>query len=152
MKIRTEVHLFVFLWEKIYAWPSAFKRFTRFTRDLLHLLARCVNNGLKFSYHHDPSRWRRGSGLDSWSGDQRSIPGVPQHHARPPTAMKLKTSSDVQVPVWWCLALPPPLIISKSSTWTTYLELVFKLRKSSSTRIYHAQKIDMGYGNCIVCR
>ena len=44
------------------------------------------------------------------------------------------------------------LIISKSSTWTPYLGLVFKLRKSSSTRIYQAQKIDMGFGNCIVCR
>ena len=33
------------------------------------------------------------------------------------------------------------LIIPKSSTWTPYLELVFKLRKSSSTRIYQAQKL-----------
>ena len=44
------------------------------------------------------------------------------------------------------------LIISKSSTWTPYFELVSKLRKSYSTRIYQAQKIDMGFGNCIVCR
>ena len=44
------------------------------------------------------------------------------------------------------------LIIPKSSTWTPYLELVFKLRKSSSTRIYQAKKIDMGFENCIVCR
>ena len=43
------------------------------------------------------------------------------------------------------------LINSKSSTWTPNLELFFKLRKSSSTRIYQAQKIDMGFGNCIVC-
>ena len=57
----------------------------------LHLLPRCVNKGLKFSYHHDPSRWCRGSGLDSGSGDK--------HHARSSTAMKLKTSSDVQVSV-----------------------------------------------------
>ena len=44
------------------------------------------------------------------------------------------------------------VIISKRSTWTPYLELVFELRKCSCTRIYQTQKIDMGFGNCIVYR
>ena len=96
MKIRTEVLLFVFFGRKFTPDPLHLS----VLQDLrvVHLLPRCVNNGLKFSYHHDPSRWRRGSGLDSGSGDQRSIPSVPKHHARPQTAMKLRRLRTFRCP------------------------------------------------------
>ena len=46
-----------------------------------------------------PPRWRRGSGLDCGSEDPGSIPGIFSLRVGPLMARRLKTSSDVPVPV-----------------------------------------------------
>ena len=50
-------------------------------------------------YICSPPLWRRGSGLDFGSEDPGAIPGLPSPRVGPLMARRLKTSSDVLVPV-----------------------------------------------------
>ena len=89
MKIRTEVHLFVFFGRRFTPDPLRFSVLQDLRVICCILLPRCVNNGLKFSYHHDPSRWRRGSG---WTVD-REIMFDPR---RTPTSCAPSNGNEVK--------------------------------------------------------
>ena len=59
-----------------------------------------------FNWHEHVSppllRMRRGSGLDCGSDNPGLIPGITSPHMGPLMARRLKTSSDVPVPVYTC--------------------------------------------------
>ena len=58
--------------------------------------------GIRFHFSEEtcsPPRWRRGSVLDCGSEDPGSILGLPSACVGPLMARRLKTSSDVPVPV-----------------------------------------------------
>ena len=50
-------------------------------------------------YDSSPPQRRKGSGLDCGSEDPGLIPSIPSPLVGPPMARRLKTSSDVLVPV-----------------------------------------------------
>ena len=63
------------------------------------LRAKTVWNPLRIKTERCRPPWRRGSGLDCGSEDPGSIPGLTSPPVGPLMARRLKTSSDVPVPV-----------------------------------------------------